>query len=522
MSSSSLERTKVADSRDASSNLSSFWKIALVLSLYLSLLAYHGYRYGDEDLSETSAYALYLTSDSLYSQDLYIQHVSENRWNERYPFVYLLSVFNPESPWTYFGLHGLCSLAILIGLLRLISPFVRSNVTKTLFIIAVLFATYGYTLGENEVWYNYIMPSLPAKALALWSLVMYVQGRRWWAYFLLIPATLCQPIAGAQMALIWLLLDAWKWRQNETTWQTLLGPIMLYGGTAGAWVLAVYLQQAVMDHELTNRAFYEIMELRLGHHFFPSYYPTKNWAFMLSIYICAMVFWRSRNQTIYRFLIVSAIGCLFYLIAIEGFEISSVLVLQWFKTTVWIKIIGLLAVLVWSDRYLSRIQITYATPLMVLLMGFSSLAILQWSDHVFSDKRYHFPWSQMDASDFRIAQLCTTHCAVDAAIITPPELTSIRFFAKRGVYIDYKSNIHSRTYLAESQARRERLYGLTLQLKRTSANPALAMQEHYSSLTQEDIQIEKDNGATHLVTYETADLPFRLLGTAGKYVLYEL
>lgn len=495
--------------------------IPLCLLVYASLLALHGYHFASGDASETSASALHLDDDSLYQGDLYISHTSKSNLNERYPFVLLIHLLGASSAWSFFLLHFVCSMLVIGALYQLGKMFLKQTSGRLLFIISCLFVIYGYTLGENEIWYNYVMPSLPAKALGASAICLYLSHRRLWAYLVLIPASLCQPIAGAQVALILLVLDLWHlYDIRKMSWSYLLPPI-LYGCTAGLWILVVYLTQTYTPSEMSDERFFEIMELRLGHHFFPSYYPTSRWLVMMALLGTSLWVWSKSNKILYRFTIICISGYVFYFLAVEVFALPNLVVLQWFKTTVWTKAIGLLALIKWLESKLPLLKRPWVSQSLCLALALS-IAVPSILPEFFAGKPYYFPWTKPSSPAYELAAAVQKLCPKDASIITPPEMTEIRYFARRGVFIDYKSNIHSRDYLRESQDRREKIYGLTLALKRSGEDVQQTMRKHYKTLPLQEILTWKGAGATHIITYADVELDLTKMYANESYSLYSL
>ena len=497
------------------------WFLGLIFLTYVALISLHGYRYGDIDASETAAYALSLDAPELYAGDLYMQHVRASVLNERYPFAFLLHLFDPDSPWTFLFLHAIFSLVLLYAICCLAQQVLRYRSTVVLFIALNFFFLYYLTLGENEVWYNYLMPSLPAKSLGALSFLCYVRHKRLPSYLLLILATLFQPIVGAQLALLFLVIDAWKFRWKSGQLKEVLIPPLLYGSTAGLWILLVYVRQTQGDQVVSNEAFFEIMELRLAHHFFPSYYPLRNWLVMIILAAASMLVWRKQNVILYRFTVCCVVGYFIYTCLIEYFSCADALVLQWFKTTVWLKPIGILALL----RLVERKLPVLGRKWVVQIAQVGTLLILPFTlvfPQVVTNKPFHFPWSNYDHPAIRIVRTAQIYTPVDASIITPPEMSELRYFGQRGVFIDYKSNLHSKGYLAESQRRRSRLYGLTLDLKRSGSDVAESMSRHYQQQTAQNFLDWKSDGATHVITAASHQLDLVLVYQDDSYAIYLL
>lgn len=495
--------------------------LLLLLALfYLALMAFYGYRVGDEDLCETSSYALKLMMPHLYPNDLYLQYISSISINERMPFSYLLASLGPGSEWTYFLLHFFCTMIVLGGLYSIAARYL-SKTGILLFLGSCLFLTYGWTLGGNEIWYNYVMPSLPAKAISCWALYYFLRDDRRSCYLLLIPATFLQPIVGAQLALLFLLIDGWQLVNTKTqiNWKW-VWPILVYGLIAGGWVLSVYLAQS-NDDSLSNRHFMEIMETRLAHHYFPSYYPLKSYLVFAALYIAGIWSWR-KDQKIVRFFLLAMVGYFLFAILVEGVGSASIIPLQWFKTTIWVKVLAILGILKQLERSLLPKVPHWSLAGLVGLIACMILLRFGGLLKVIPQPILHLPFAQYDSDEIDIARQVQTVTENSVCIIQPPEMTALRFFGKRSVYIDYKSNLHSRGYLAEAKKRRQEIYGLTLELRRNSLNLPQDLKESYGNLSTDTIEKQKINGATHIIMYAERELPYPIVAQNEMYRLYKI
>ena len=111
--------------------------LIVVMVLYIIVIAVHGYRFCDLDLSETLSYAKYLNNPELYPEDLYIQAVSQSDLNERFPFAKLLSMLHPHYEWGVFFFHLISSLAIFWGWWHISRKYINSFTYQMAFLLVV-------------------------------------------------------------------------------------------------------------------------------------------------------------------------------------------------------------------------------------------------------------------------------------------------------------------------------------------------------------------------------------------------
>lgn len=487
--------------------------------IYVALIAFHGYRFGDEDMTETLSYALYLKDHTLYPKDLYIQAVGPSFLNERYFFALLLSLFSKHLDWASYFMHLVTSFLLLSGLWELSSRFLKTHLYKLLFLLATLFVSYHLNLGGNEIWYNYFVPSHLAKSLAIWGIVFWLRDKQLLAYIFTALATFAQPVVGAQLALVFLIIDLYKSKSRILL--TLRGPLV-YALTAGIWITAVFFSHLIGDQSISDREFYDIMETRLAHHFFPSYYPFRAWITLIPLFIVSTFIWKRYDHRLFHFFLWSFAGMILYYLGIEGLEIPGLLSVQWFKITVWLKPLAILAILMAFETLLSNRTTRFIS--IGLLPGILIVSIIQITGilRLVDDKPRHFPGTNYYTADMKLALTLGEKVASDACIIVPPDVTGIRYFSRRSLYIDYKSNIHSKSYLAEAAKRRKQLYGQDLQQRQSGADVMLESKKYYQQLQESDFEEYKNAGVEYVITPMGQKLEFEVIASNSLFTLYKM
>src|SRR5690606_33748273 len=110
----------------------------------------------------------------------------------------------------------------------------------------------------------------------------------------------------------------------------------------------------------------------------------------------------------------------------------------------------------------------------------------------------------------------------DACIIIPPDVTGIRYFSQRSLYVDYKSNIHSKRYLAEASRRRKELYGMDLSTRRMGKDLVTEGKAHYQKLTTADLNRDPNKGVDYGMTYVSRRLDLPVIAESSLFTLYQL
>ncbi len=486
------------------------------------LAAFHGYRFGDQDLNETLSYALKLRDPQLYPGDLYIDAISSTLLNERLPFTLLLALVPQGTDCYALVLHTATTFLLLWGFLRIACRYLAHPLFQLAFLLISLLPLYHLNLGGNEVWYNYLVPSQVSKSIGVWSIVFYLERRYLWSFLVLIPCTLFQPIVGAQLLLIIFLLLAWEdWDTRKLRWRQYRG-LIVYTLTAGIWVLSVFVAHVIADDSVSDSAFYAIMETRLAHHFFPSYYPGRSYLLLLPLFALAWLVWRNQDKRLQRLYTIAAVGMVLYTVAIEWIQVSHLLGVQWFKITVWLKPLSVLAILAWLEQ---RPWCPTLPPwsLSAGLAITGLICILQFRGVLpLSDRPMYYPWRAYHTDEWLMAAQIKEKLPKDACLILPPVATAIRYQSERCIYLDYKSNVHSKRFLAEMSARRTALYGIGLQQRQARLDPLSYGTHYFEQLNEETLVACKRDGATHVLMPNSRSLTLKKVLSNATYSLYEL
>ncbi len=493
------------------------------IGVYLMLLAFHGYRFGDQDMMESLSYTKYLLNPQLYANDLYIQAAASSWLNERFPTALFFAIGGEDPAWFCYLVHVLSSIGFIWASLKIARHYLPSRFWELLFVLTFLFISYGINLGENEAWYNYIMPSYLAKTIGIWSIYLFVIRQYNWSFISLIAVTLFHPIVGAQLALLFGCVSIWMWWQSKwSTWPGWQG-MVLYGLTAGLWIGLIFYQHQLGDQTVDDATFYEIMELRLGHHFFPGHFSTQHYLILIPLFVWSLFYWRKLDQRISLLFVLGLLGMLLYTFLVEVIESPHFLSVQWFKINIWLKPLSIIALYAYISSKISFIKIPSWSAWALLIAGVG-LSVIQWTTGsiVGDNKPYFLPFVAYQTDEMKLASEMKEVLPIEATLLIPPHLHATRYLSGRSLYIDYKSNIHSRAYMAEATRRRELLYGMTPKWRKEGLNIPYAGLAHYRALKAEDFLRFKAEGATHVMVEKAQVLELPEVMANESFVVYQL
>lgn len=500
--------------------------LLFLLPIYLLILAANGYTFGSGDQVEVLPYALFLGDSSLYPADFYVQYISQAIPNERYFFSKALSLSGNALPFACGFLHLCCSLLLLGGLYRISQLFIHTSILRWgALLLLCLPPLYGINLGGNELYYNTFIPSLLAKSIGIWGLYFFLQQQYTRSLSLLVLCTFFHPVAGAQLflllggVLIWDKIQA----RADLSWLKIGALFLAFMATAGAWVLFLKLN---FDKGIIESALlFEIMEFRVPHHYFPTYFPLKYYLLLLPLFLFGLAFYWRKNKSLSVFFFLTLLGCGCYTIGVELIGSTSLLTAQWYKSTIWLKALSIIALLAWVESKMS----TWQTDLLSkaarwALAGLSLLAIgiLLQPQLLFPNKSYDFFWKTPSSAIIDIAQQARAKTAKEAVFAIPLPETAFKFHSQRSCYIDYKTVVHRKDALPVWYDRIQTVYGIELGQRQAGENLNVLAQQHFAERSEVEWRALAAGKFQFLLTTAQPVLGFPVIGENKAYKIYRI
>ena len=309
--------------------------------LYISVIASHGYIYGHQDMMEIVPYVKFLLDPDLYTQDFYVQQISQHVPNERIGFVTLLSWFGWPNPWVYWILHGIISMVLICGMLKVAFHYLSDAWLSFLTVLFCLTLLYHINLGGNELYYNALIPSLLAKSTGIWSLYLFLSNKKAVSLLLLFPILFIQPLVGLQLFI--LLVGSWVLDRKKAILanKTILSATCFFALCAGVWIF--FLRQGAM---VPPEAYFDIIQFRLSHHFIPSAFGVRNYAIIVPLVCLGWLFFVMKKDTLRHFFLIAILGAVLYAFGAQVLMDEMIISSQWFKTTIWLEFLSIIAVMV--------------------------------------------------------------------------------------------------------------------------------------------------------------------------------
>ncbi|HHB78650.1 MAG TPA: hypothetical protein ENK85_05400 [Saprospiraceae bacterium] len=499
---------------DKSNFLSLF---TLAIGGYVLLILGHGYVFGHLGTMETFPYVKKLLDPTLYPHDFYIDGIQSHFPDVRWIFVQMLKILGIHSGWTAFIAHFLVTLFLILGLLKVALIFTSNKTSAFLATMMTLLILYNHNLGGNELYYNNLAPSLVAKSIGVWSVYWLLKKRIHRAILLLIPTTFIHPMVGVQLFLLetsaWWLASLQK-TKNPFPWKA----VVLYVLTSGAWI--IFLQRSFSDSTVASAKIFEILEFRLGHHYFPADYPLKDYGLLVPYFLFGWWFLGKQNRLIFWFYAVVALGLVVYSVGVELAQIPAILSAQWFKTTIWLKFFSSIALFVFIEKkLLSKVDFLrklYTPMTGFVFVGLGIFLFLKLPQR--QPTTLDLPWRGAYNDRIKMALFAKAKTPKDALFITPSDFTHLKYYGERSTYVDYKATIHFRSKLVEWYHRIHDIYRQT-----TSANNSnTRLIQHHFAPSPKQIKHFKTLGITHIITTSQLDHNEKFIGKIGDYWLYAL
>lgn len=506
-------------------------KMKHLLSLfaaYLFLLSWNGYIYGHGDMIELLPYAKWLTDSTLYPKDFFIQHISAQSVNERYILAYFFSMFGKWMPQVALLLHLVCGLFLLEGLFRLAKIFIRSQGLIWIAILIPFIPLMNWNLGGNEMYIPLITSSTVAKVFGIWSIYFFLKKENykknnWYVYILLSIATFIQPLVGLQLFLVLtgvrVLIVIFD---KKIEWKSFL-PVVFYILTGGVWVF--WLQRDFAEGGIDNRLLFDFLEFRLPHHFIPTYFSKKAAIVLLPLFAWSLFFYYKKNKTVFWMFALTLLGMLIYTIGVEVLESSTIVSSQWFKTTIWLKSLSVIALLCFLENKIPILQKEIFQKICtwgLRIMGIISIAMILNPVSIFKTKTYDFFFLNKKNTEIGIAEIAKAVTPKDALFIIPMHLTHFKNYSERSTYIDYKAVIHRKSIIPIWYERIQEVYDINIETRQSGKDNVMVGNQNFRNLTMEDLQVFSEKGIQYLLTFKEVDLPLKRIGENENYVIFKL
>ncbi len=494
--------------------------------MYSLLLLRWGFAIGRGDHIEILPYALWLNDPSLYPRDLFLQSIVDIVPNERWTIAQMLALWGKQLETGIFVFHLLSSLLLLAGMDRLLRHLIQDKYLAWMTMGLVLIPFYLWNPGANELYGSTFTAASPAKALGMWALYCWLTRKNYLMVILLVFSSLIHPLVGLQLAMLIFGVEfLLNWKKLFSHKNTLLFPFLLYMLTGFLYILWIKISYGQTEATQPAKDFFEqIFAFRNGHHYMPSQYPLKTW-FMAGL-CWIMAYWQWKDKRIRLWLVLLLLGCIAYTIGVEVLRNPTVAAFQWFKVSVWLKVLGIgaMAKMVGEsvgERLRMGVVMRFEKQLLFLALT-AALAVLFFATSYLPWK-VPFDFGRQKQADSLIA-ICLEakeKTPKDALFIHPMEIAAFSYYAERAVYISYKANLKQNAGAKIWSDRVKEIYGLDF--RKSYLNKEASAREAFMALDEPALQALRTHHISHILSYRSHLLPAEwLLVHNQDWAIYEI
>ncbi len=498
-------------------NLGQKWvDIAGAILLYATVLIYQGYQYGQGDQTQILPCIYAQDHPGAYAGDQYVQYYLHSGFNERTIFHFLLRYLGYNVPVVVWLWHMFLSVVLILAWVKISSFFIKHKGFQWLTIGMILILGFHTSTGSNEIYYNSLIPSVAAKAIASWAIVYWLTARfTAWSIFLLM-ATLLQPLVGLQLFVLTVcahLADLSLHKKIKLfPWKEALGYLVI----VIPLLILLLLRNGSGDDP---KAFFNIIHFRLAHHFFASSFGFLN--LLLGGLFAVLTIYYMKQRLKWMMILIVA-GCVVYEVGVEYFHNAYFLYTQWWKTTIWMEAFAFLALGTQLEKNFSGKNLVtrfpFAIPILMLLL----VGAYRFSGIRKSCPDYMLPWSKSISDEVDISEQALKTTPENAVFIVPVEFSAFRWYSKRSLYVDYKAMIHQEAFLKEWYKRIQNIY----QFNEEEENAGFDLHNFSFYLLDEpstmSFEYWRKIGITHIVSTNQHILDLDLVAHNDKFAIYKL
>ncbi len=474
---------------------------------------------------EVLPYAAYLNDNSLFPSDFFIQNIVHDIPNERFLIALLLAMSGSQVALWSGILHFLCTFFLLWAFFRIGKRYIQSDELVWLSILLCFVPFYGINLGGNEAYINMFTSSTLAKALGAWTLVFFLDHKYWLSFSLISLATFAQPLVGVQLFLLLsgVLVIGRCLGHARMAWSSLVWLCLGFVLTGGLWIifLKMNFDQGAIDAGL----FFEIMEFRTPHHFFPNYYPLKSYAVLIPLFIIAALFYRTHSWKISLFFALAVLGLFVFTLGVLSLKWPIVLTTQWFKTTVWLKVFAFFSVLHYVEHQFSERWSRWwdkIAPVGLVLTALVCIGMMMHPVSFFKNKNYDFCFVSPSATEIDIAKQARAKTPRTALFLYPADNTSFKCYSERSAYVDYKSLLHRGNVMPIWYERIQKIYQINLATRRSGEDLMALANAHFYQLDEATLRSFGKGKITHLLTRKMHQLDFPVVAENKDFIIYKI
>ena len=524
----------------------------LFIFLLIATIATWGYNFGRGDQAEIIPYAYYLSDLWKDSYPLFLSNIISYFPNERYAVAYLLSIFGEGIPIATFILHLITTYFLIIGIYRIAKIYLKES-SAFCVVWLMMLPLWGVNFGGNELYYNNFQASTISKAIGIWGVFYFLRNQVSVAFYFFSVSTIFHLLAGMQIGFLFLGVFFIK-ALLERKFPKIYFSQILFVLVALSYALLMKFSLDASEKILTDEQYFQAMfQWKFNEHY--STLDFQKFGFLLYFTSIISIFNFFHNQKIIvLFTILQLLGALVYWLGFYGFQSSTIVSLQWFKTTLWIKLFGVIAcigllntlyskiskpnwlswtgilhigwiLLFWKFNRVFLFIGTLGMITSVLQSKMSDKAIFIFLSWISFCGMYHY--AERVPLDFGFHDDKIEFCKKIAQIpnsmtvIVPINFTELESYTKKNTYVNFIATPKKNQFFAEYLNRIYEVYGLKPKNFPIKKEIDVA-KDYYHQKEWKEWQQFKSKGANYLVTENKNFEKIQPVLQVGKWSLWKL
>ncbi len=526
----------------------------LLLFLLIAVIASWGYNFGRGDQAEIIPYAMYLNGKWTKNLPLFIQNIQSYFPNERFAIAYLIALWGDYIPYGVLLLHLVTTFYLLLGIYQIAQFFLKDYLAFCV-VWLIMLPLWGVNWGGNELYYNNFQASTLSKTIATWGIYYFLKNHFSKAFYFFLFATIFHLLAGLQIG--FLLFGSYVFPnllQQKKFPQIYLSQVLFFL-FALTYALTMKLDMDSGMPILSDLQYFEAMFYwKFNEHYVPLDAPIIG-ILLYFLSVLAMLYYFKHHKYLNTFLMLQLTGIFIYLIGFYIFNSNLITSLQWLKTTLWIKLFGMIAFVGILDNYSKKVNFSRWLLINILLILLGAILIFKFNRIflAFVSTGTIFAIIQKKLNDKWLASilLFISFCGIYNAhqripldlffleddsiklcreiqkisepmqVIVPIDFTHLESYCAKSSYVNFIATPKKNQYFAEYLKRIQEVYGLTPHRAPIKKEKDQA-KHHYIKKNWEDWKKLKENGASHLITEEVTFDGIKPIIQTGKWYLWKL
>ena len=423
-----------------------------VLLFCILYIVFWGYEGSGNDLIEIVPVLKKMRHPDLYPSDFYIGFNESLFLHERSFLNNFLYLIGADQPILLFIAYFICLYAFILGLTKLLEVLGLTNNAINFVILLVLFIAPYTSVGANELFYNMPVGSCFAKTLAVWSLVFYFRQNIIIAFLLLAIATFFQVLVGFQIFLLIgtiSFIEIFKSKRIES--RKILAGIIVFCILSFPYLVSLVFARVKLHSH--GSGLFDLLEFRIGHHFLIQYTLLQHVIIFLFLFLSGIILWYKVNRNIFKIYLLQGAIMLIYIVGTTLLKSEIMLQMQWFKTTIWIELFSIIALVLYGEKKLNKFSSRFIRYVnYVLLVVILSVSLFKQCNRkdIFKEEQVLADWARNNTE-------------IKSLFVLPPDFTHFKTWSERSSWVDFKAISHQIAYLFPWYDRINRIYKIIIQ-----------------------------------------------------------